>query len=551
DPAPAGDACRIACDAAAFPITRLPPWQRMIRRGDTIYTYLAEDVDANGSPDSWCLVGSDSAPNMPDELLVGMALTSHAGAQTGTITYDNMTIEPLDDCGDSVCTIGEELAAFDFTAPDGTNPALGGLTVVQGGAFAPVIMGNRLRLSQEGIGSIANAVWGPPADLGDTGFVAEFDAYMSHSVLPGDANPADGMTFAVVQGDAALAVGLRGDGGGALGYEGFTLRERTECHPSFSVELDNWVGGGEPSNEPGTGGSPNNDGRYHVGLNVNASVGSIQTNEQFGVPVTSLPNIFDADGVHVEVQYSASGHINVYVSDGTVPRTQVISACIDPLAGDLLIGFTAGTGGATATQEVDNVVLSSVCCEDEDTVSITGATEGLVGTPVVLTANAGGIDGAATYTWSIESGPGTITPSGNTASVDATGADDVVVKVVFTDGTCGGSAEDTHTISFDTPGGLQKPNDMNGDGSLDISDPVATLNHLFLGGPGPACGDNTITHPSNLTLLDANDSGAIDISDPVFVLNFLFLGGPTPGNCNGDVSCPCIVIPECPDVCTP
>ena len=525
---------------------RLPTWMRLIRRGGTIYGYFAEDVDADDQPDNWCLIGSDDSQTRPETILVGMALTSHAGAVTGTITYDNLTIEPLAPCGQSACETGEEITAIDFEAPDGTDPALGGLIVVQGGTFAPVIMGGRLRLSQEGIGSIANAVWGAtdPLLLGDTGFVVEFDAFMAHSVLPGDANPADGMTLTVMQGDAALAAGLRGDGGGALGYEGFTLRERTECHPSFAVELDNWVGGGEPGNEPGDGGSTGNDGAYHVGLDVNASVSSIQTNVNFGVPTAALPPIFDADGVHVEVQYSASGNVNVFVSDGTVPRTQVISACVEPLAGEVIIGFTAGTGGATATQEVDNVVVSSVCCEDPDSVTISGPDT--AGVPVDLTTTAGGLDGAATYTWSIESGPATIAPNGSSATVTPTGNGVVEVKVVVNDGVCSGTGEDTHTITFQT-GGNQKPNDMNGDGNLDISDPVATLNHLFLGGGGPVCGDGSITHAANLELLDANDSGAIDISDPVFVLNFLFLGGPTPANCNGDVSCPCIVIVDCPD----
>ena len=58
--------------------------------------------------------------------------------------------------------------------------------------------------------------------------------------------------------------------------------------------------------------------------------------------------------------------------------------------------------------------------------------------------------------------------------------------------------------------------DANGDTNIDISDPVHTLQHLFLGGPAPACAATA----------DANADGAIDISDPTYTLQHLFLGGP-------------------------
>jgi hypothetical protein len=63
-----------------------------------------------------------------------------------------------------------------------------------------------------------------------------------------------------------------------------------------------------------------------------------------------------------------------------------------------------------------------------------------------------------------------------------------------------------------------KRGDANVDGAVDISDPVRTLNYLFLGAPNPGCDD----------AMDVNDSGAVDISDGVYTLNFLFTGGPAP-----------------------
>lgn len=61
--------------------------------------------------------------------------------------------------------------------------------------------------------------------------------------------------------------------------------------------------------------------------------------------------------------------------------------------------------------------------------------------------------------------------------------------------------------------------DADGDGVVDITDPIVTLGYLFLGAGALPCDDAA----------DANDDGKIDVSDPVSTLNFLFLGaGPLP-----------------------
>jgi hypothetical protein len=64
--------------------------------------------------------------------------------------------------------------------------------------------------------------------------------------------------------------------------------------------------------------------------------------------------------------------------------------------------------------------------------------------------------------------------------------------------------------------------DADGSGSLDISDPITIIHHLYLSGPQPAC----------LDAADAGDDGAVDLSDAVVILARLFLGGeplPAPG----------------------
>lgn len=60
--------------------------------------------------------------------------------------------------------------------------------------------------------------------------------------------------------------------------------------------------------------------------------------------------------------------------------------------------------------------------------------------------------------------------------------------------------------------------DTDSSGSVTITDGVATLSFLFLGGEAPRCADAA----------DADDSGDLSISDAVFTFGFLFLGGPPP-----------------------
>ena len=61
------------------------------------------------------------------------------------------------------------------------------------------------------------------------------------------------------------------------------------------------------------------------------------------------------------------------------------------------------------------------------------------------------------------------------------------------------------------------PGDVNGDGTLDIADPVAVLAHLF-GGVQARC----------LPAAEVNDDGKLDVADPIYLLQHLFGGGEPP-----------------------
>ena len=59
---------------------------------------------------------------------------------------------------------------------------------------------------------------------------------------------------------------------------------------------------------------------------------------------------------------------------------------------------------------------------------------------------------------------------------------------------------------------------VNTDEKVDISDAVAILDYLFVGGPGP--------EPREAG--DTNGDGNLDITDGIYLLTYLFLGGPKP-----------------------
>jgi len=87
--------------------------------------------------------------------------------------------------------------------------------------------------------------------------------------------------------------------------------------------------------------------------------------------------------------------------------------------------------------------------------------------------------------------------------------------------------------------------DCNGDESINVSDAVLLLNHLFGNGPAPLC----------MVACDTNGNGnvASDIADAIYGLNFAYLGGPPPapphpecgvGTLESDAAIGCVVIPE-------
>ncbi|MEM7232246.1 MAG: hypothetical protein AAF517_08735 [Planctomycetota bacterium] len=113
---------------------------------------------------------------------------------------------------------------------------------------------------------------------------------------------------------------------------------------------------------------------------------------------------------------------------------------------------------------------------------------------------------------------------------------EVCIVTEFEDGSTEESCR-TYQCASDVSG--QRPFDVNQDGRYDISDPVALLSILFLGGGVEwPCESES----GNLQLLDWTADGRVDISDAVAGLNRLFLGGrPHPlserGDCLSIIGC--------------
>ncbi len=396
---------------------------------------------------------------------------------------------------------------------------------------------------------------------------------------------------------------LCGDGGGALAYENGTMAGLGKA--SFAVEFDNWVDNGnphvngEPGNEPGNGGSWWADDKYHVGIDINGKITSVQTDRDYGVasgavpPIIKLPPIYDPLGVHAEVVYDPKGRVETWLTSnsGAVPRTKVLSSAVSALTGEVVIGFTGATGGATTTFEVDNVKLEAICCEQSaDAVSISGATQAVKGDSVTLTANLTGVDDGATpsYQWSISSGAGQIVGSSTGSSVQVTSASegDTVVGLTAGDGVCNEATPASHTISFSceaatetveiggpTTGKTNETVTLTADNLTGVDPGKSPVYKWTIAGAGSivgaddgasvqitsaaagttdvtlVAGDGLCTDATDSSQIvwatsetwgrcDANGDGAYDISDPVASINAQFLGG-TVGcvpalDCNND-----------------
>jgi hypothetical protein len=80
---------------------------------------------------------------------------------------------------------------------------------------------------------------------------------------------------------------------------------------------------------------------------------------------------------------------------------------------------------------------------------------------------------------------------------------------------------------------------------LNLTDPVALLNHLFRNDPAVLpCAGGTIGDEGNRRLLDSSGDARVNMGDAIHMLNYLFLAGPRHA-----LGAECLPIAGCPGVC--
>jgi len=190
--------------------------------------------------------------------------------------------------------------------------------------------GSRLRLTDGG-GSEAAAAWyNSPVNI------QQFTTNFSFQLTPGNST-ADGFTF-TIQGNNTAALG---PSGGGLGYgngSGGALSQK-----SVAIKFDLYDNAGEGVNS--------------TGLYINGAIPTVPSVDLSGSGI----DLHSGDVMNVQISYDGT-NLSMTISDPTANATftHTWSVNIPSLVGanSACAGFTAGTGGLTAVQDIINWILT-------------------------------------------------------------------------------------------------------------------------------------------------------------------------------------------------
>jgi hypothetical protein len=251
--------------------------------------------------------------------------------------------------------------------------------------------GTALELTDGGGGEAAAAWYQYEVEI--QAFTTDFN----FQITPGSSSTADGFTF-TIQGNNATAIGLSG---GGLGYGPDLTTGTPGIANSVAVKFD------LASNE--------GEGNDSTGLYTNGAAPTVPAVDM----TSSGVNLHSGDVFHVHMTYDGTT-LALTITDTTTNATFTTSwpVNIPSIVGGnaAYVGFTAGTGGLTATQEILNWALTSAVTPAITSLS---TTSGVVGTAVTITgANFGSSQGT-----------GTVTFNGTAATVTSWSATTIVTSV--------------------------------------------------------------------------------------------------------------------------
>ena len=305
-----------------FSVAMTPSSQSIAQGGST--TYSATITPSNGFSGSV----SFSVSGLPTGASGSFAPTSVTGSGSSTLT---VTTTGTTATGTYPLTVTATSGTLTHTAatsltitPIGTSPAINFNSGFSAAGMQfnghTKLNGTRLQLTDSAAGNeVASAFWTTPVSV--AGFTSDFAFQLTNPT-------ADGFTF-TIQGVGATAIGL---GGANLGYGG-----SPGIGSSVAVKFDLHNNAGEGNNS--------------TGLYTNGATPT--------VPATTLGggvNLHSGDIFQTHFAYDGTT-LTMTITDTTVPAdTFTISFPINiPAtvgASTAFVGFTAGTGGSTATQEI-------------------------------------------------------------------------------------------------------------------------------------------------------------------------------------------------------
>lgn len=211
---------------------------------------------------------------------------------------------------------------------------------------------------------------------------------------------------------------------------------------------------------------------------------------------------------------------------------------------DVECRFGPGKTAAEIARDVsDAIEIELVALQLRGTVEVSG------GQLTVSNIGSSGLDGGGA------GDPGGQDPEGFGASVVT---NDTGISTGSNVGpTCAVDGDPSDCPDGPSAGGSVMPGDVTGEGTLpDITDAIAHLELAFLGVTGAGqveliCGvqgdgNAGFEEDANIAAYDINGDGLVDFSDAIRLLGWLFIGGPPAVQ-----GTECILVPDCPDVCTP